>query len=165
MPKLIFFDLDGTLAVSKTNLSSEMAGLLAKLLEETKVAVVSGGALPQFLEQIVAQLPEGATLANLYLEPTSGAALYEWSGDPVPSNVEGWHNVYMERIPEADAKRIMQAAKEGAEATSLIDFSARSWGERIEYRGSQVTLSALGQKAPREEKAKWDPRQSRDFAR
>ncbi len=30
-------------------------------------------------------------------------------------------------------------------------------GETIEDRGSQVTLSALGQEAPREEKAKWDP--------
>jgi hypothetical protein len=35
------------------------------------------------------------------------------------------------------------------------------WGNVIEDRGSQVTFSALGQQAPLEQKAKWDP----DFAR
>src|SRR3989344_8983282 len=71
MPKLIFFDLDGTLAVSKSNLTQEMAGLVAELLERTRVAVVSGGALPQFLEQVVEQLPLDANYLHLYLLPTS----------------------------------------------------------------------------------------------
>ena len=35
------------------------------------------------------------------------------------------------------------------------------WGEIIEDRGSQVTLSALGQHAPLDEKEHWDP----DFAK
>ncbi|HEY0341622.1 MAG TPA: HAD hydrolase family protein, partial [Steroidobacteraceae bacterium] len=35
--------------------------------------------------------------------------------------------------------------------------AARVWGEVIEDRGSQITLSALGQQAPLEEKKKWDP--------
>ncbi len=33
----------------------------------------------------------------------------------------------------------------------------RMWGDVIEDRGSQITFSALGQKAPIEEKKKWDP--------
>jgi phosphomannomutase len=34
---------------------------------------------------------------------------------------------------------------------------ARTWGEPIEDRGSQITFSALGQSAPIGEKKKWDP--------
>ena len=150
MPKLIFFDLDDTLTVSKSDLTAEMAGLMGELLEHTKVVVVSGGALPQFLKQVVTQLPKEANLANLYLEPTSGAALYEYRDND-------WQKVYTEHIPEAEVPAIEAAAREGALATGLIDFGASSWGERIEYRGSQVTLSALGQKAPPGEKARWDP--------
>jgi len=162
MPKLVMFDLDGTLTVSKQPLTSEMAGLLTKLLAETRVAIVSGGALPQYLTQVVARLPTDANLANLYILPTSGSALYEYkNSDPSTKLSAGWSKVYEERIPEADAKKIETAAREGAEATGLIDFSTPSWGERIEYRGSQVTLSALGQEAPPEEKAKWDPDKSK----
>ena len=36
-----------------------------------------------------------------------------------------------------------------------------SWGERIENRGSQVTFSGLGQKAPLAEKEAWDPDQAK----
>ena len=154
MPKLVMFDLDGTLTVSKQPLTGEMAGLLATLLERTKVAVVSGGALPQYLSQVVARLPEGANLANLYILPTSGSALYEYRNTD-------WSKIYEEHIPEEDAKKIEAAARSGAEATGLVDFSAPAWGQRIEYRGSQVTLSALGQQAPPGEKAKWDPDKSK----
>ena len=37
----------------------------------------------------------------------------------------------------------------------------KTWGEQIEDRDSQITLSALGQQAPLEEKKAWDP----DFAK
>jgi HAD superfamily hydrolase (TIGR01484 family) len=33
----------------------------------------------------------------------------------------------------------------------------KTWGERVEDRGSQVTFSALGQQAPLEAKEAWDP--------
>jgi HAD superfamily hydrolase (TIGR01484 family) len=47
-------------------------------------------------------------------------------------------------------------------AIETADFGVEKiWGEAIEDRGSQVTYSALGQLAPLEEKAKWDP----DFAK
>lgn len=157
MPKLVMFDLDGTLTVSKAPITEEMAGLLAALMARTKVAIVSGGALPQYLSQVVARLPAGADLGNLYILPTSGAALYEWTGGHDTAAEASWRKIYKERISEGDARKIEVAAKEGAEQTGLIDFTAPSWGERIEYRGSQVTLSALGQNAPPVEKEKWDP--------
>ena len=33
----------------------------------------------------------------------------------------------------------------------------KTWGERIEDRGSQITFSALGQEAPIDAKHSWDP--------
>lgn len=48
MKKLIVFDLDGTLAESKSPLDAEMAKLLGALLGVVKVAVISGGNWPQF---------------------------------------------------------------------------------------------------------------------
>jgi len=44
--KLIVFDLDGTLAESKSPLDAEMSGLLHDLLGIVKVAVISGGDWP-----------------------------------------------------------------------------------------------------------------------
>lgn len=148
--RLAVFDLDGTLAESKQALTSEMSALLAKLLADTRVAVISGGALSQFLKQVVAMLPVDANLANLYLLPTSGAALYEWQKDE-------WHKIYEERLSEKDKDIIETAMLAEAKKTGIINFSDQSWGERIEYRGGQVTLSALGQQAPIKLKKAWDP--------
>lgn len=150
IPKLIVFDLDGTLAESKQPLTSEMAALVAKLLARMPVAVISGGALEQFLKQIVARLPHATNLSNLYLLPTSGAALYEYHSGT-------WKKIYEERLSEKDAHAIGTAMREAAEETGIIDFSLPAWGERIEYRGGQVTLSALGQHAPIALKKEWDP--------
>jgi HAD superfamily hydrolase (TIGR01484 family) len=150
MNKLIIFDLDGTLTESKQPLTGEMAKLLAQLLTHTRVAVISGGALSQFLKQIVAQLPSDANLANLYLLPTSGAALYEWKQNE-------WNKIYEERLSEKEAHTIEIAMRAAAKETGLINFRDQSWGERIEYRDSQVSMSALGQQAPVTLKKAWDP--------
>ena len=131
-----------------------MAALLSKLLARTKVAIVSGGALPQFIGQVVDRLPQDAQLSHLYLLPTSGAALYERS--------QGWWTkVYEEFLTEEEMRHIEQAMREVCKETGLIDFSSPSYGERIEHRVSEVTLSALGQQAPIAEKAAWDPDKSK----
>lgn len=149
MPKLVIFDLDGTLAESKQPLTDSMAALLGKLLAATRVAVISGGAFSQFLKQVVSRLPLNANLSHLYILPTSGAALYEFEGDD-------WKKIYEERISETDAMAIEDAMEEGARASGVVDMTASTWGPRIEYRGGQVTFSALGQRAPIAEKKKWD---------
>lgn len=46
MKKLVVFDLDGTLAESKSAVDPEMIVLLNSLLSMTKVAVISGGDWP-----------------------------------------------------------------------------------------------------------------------
>ena len=59
MKKLVVFDLDGTLAESKSSIDAEMAQLLDRLLGIVKVAVISGGAWQQFEKQVLAHLRHG----------------------------------------------------------------------------------------------------------
>ena len=80
MKKLIVFDLDGTLAESKSNLDEEMATLLGQLLDVAKVAVISGGDWAQFQKQLLANLPDDERLKDLYLLPTCGTQFYEYVG-------------------------------------------------------------------------------------
>jgi HAD superfamily hydrolase (TIGR01484 family) len=154
IPSVVCFDVDNTLTKSKEPLSTDVAIPLTALIRKTKVAIVGGGKFEQFKKQVVGYLPSDTEFANIYLLPTSGAALYEWSlGD--------WNTVYEERLAEEEALKIRDALQEGAEKTGLIDFSAPSYGDRIEFRGAQVSMSALGQQAPIAEKEAWDPDQSK----
>jgi hypothetical protein len=57
MKKLIVFDLDGTLAESKSSLDGEMLALLHDLLGIVKVAVISGGE-KRVVEAIIACLAD-----------------------------------------------------------------------------------------------------------
>jgi hydroxymethylpyrimidine pyrophosphatase-like HAD family hydrolase len=80
MKKLIVFDLDGTLAPSKSSLDPETAGLLRDLLGIIKVAVISGGAWAQFEKQLLTDLPKNSLLANLSLLPTCGTKFFQYNG-------------------------------------------------------------------------------------
>jgi HAD superfamily hydrolase (TIGR01484 family) len=145
--KLIVFDLDGTLAESKSSLDTEMSGLLHDLLGIVKVAVISGGDWPQFERQVVSKLPHDQRLANLSLLPTCGTKFYQYSGH--------WKKIYEEDFTTDERAKIISSL---SKALAVEGFKAEKlWGEQIEDRGSQITFSALGQQAPLEEKDKWDP--------
>lgn len=79
MKKLVVFDLDGTLAESKSAIDPEMAALLDSLLDIVKVAVISGGDWPQFEQQLLANLPSKARLTNLSILPTTGTKYYKYA--------------------------------------------------------------------------------------
>jgi phosphoserine phosphatase len=74
MKKLIVFDLDGTLAASKSSLDAEMLSLLHELLGVLKVAVISGGAWLQFERQMLSKLPQDDRLANEHRQQVLDAA-------------------------------------------------------------------------------------------
>ena len=57
MKRLIVFDLDGTLAESKSAPDSEMSKLLDDLLGLVKVAVISGGNWEQFRGTVAFRAP------------------------------------------------------------------------------------------------------------
>jgi HAD superfamily hydrolase (TIGR01484 family) len=151
MKRLMVFDLDGTLAKSKSSLDSEMAKLLHGLLGVLKVAIISGGAWPQFEAQVLSNLPTGESLRGLSLLPTCGTKFLAYDG--------AWKELYSEDLTAAEKKKIIASL---AKALEDSGFGVKKvWGEVIEDRGSQITMSALGQEAPLEEKARWDP----DFAK
>ena len=151
MKKLVVFDLDGTLARSKSSIDPEMAGLLVRLLGIVKVAIISGGAFAQFEKQALANLPDDKGLQNLSLLPTCGAQFYSFHG--------AWKKLYSEDLGAAAKKTIIGALNLAVDRAGL---RARThWGDLIEDRDSQITFSALGQQAPLPEKQKWDP----DFAK
>jgi HAD superfamily hydrolase (TIGR01484 family) len=147
MKRLVVFDLDGTLAESKSSLDAEMGALLGGLLAVVKVAVISGGNWPQFEKQLLSHLPRGERLNNLSLLPTCGTQFYRHRA--------GWKRLYAEDFSAGEKEKIVGSLKR---AIAASDFKIqRTWGEQIEDRGSQITFSALGQEAPVEEKKKWDP--------
>jgi HAD superfamily hydrolase (TIGR01484 family) len=149
--KLIVFDLDGTLAESKSALDAEMAARLHELLGVVKVAVISGGDWPQFEKQLLSHLPHDGSLANLSLLPTCGTKFFQYTGE--------WKKLYSEDFTADEKQKIISSLKKAVE---VAGFNVEKfWGEVIEDRGSQITYSALGQQAPLEEKDKWDP----DFAK
>ena len=147
MKKLIVFDLDGTLAESKSNLDAEMSALLHDLLGIVKVAVISGGGWPQFEKQLLSNLPHDERLVNLSLLPTCGTKFFQYAGS--------WKMLYSEDLTAQERDKIVSSLRKAFE---MAGFQVeRVWGEVIEDRGSQITFSALGQQAPLEEKNKWDP--------
>ncbi len=147
MKKLIVFDLDGTLAESKSPLDADMAALLHALLGATQVAMISGGDWPQFEKQLLSNLPQDTLLENLSLLPTCGTKFFQYA--------ETWKKIYSEDFTAEEKGKIIAALKQ---ALATAGFKVEKlWGETIEDRGSQITYSALGQQAPLEEKNKWDP--------
>jgi phosphomannomutase len=151
MKKLVVFDLDGTLAQSKQALDEAMSEHLGSLLQVARVAIISGGSWEQFEKQVIAHLPKDAQLERLSMLPTCGTKFLEYEG--------GWKTLNSEDFTEGEKKKILDAFK-AAIASSGLTFD-ELWGEQIEDRGSQITFSALGQRAPLDEKEKWDP----DFAK
>jgi phosphomannomutase len=149
--KLIVYDLDGTLAESKSPLDSEMSALLHSLLGVVKVAVISGGDWPQFEKQLLSNLPRDERLVNLSLLPACGTKFFQYAG--------AWKKLYSEDFTEDEKEQIISSLNK---ALGAAGFKVEKvWGEVIEDRGSQITFSALGQQAPLEAKDKWDP----DFAK
>ncbi len=151
MKRLIVFDLDGTLALSKSAMDDEMVELMQRLLGVAHVAIISGGGWPQFQQQVLGKLPAGDYLSQLSLLPTCGTQFYSYNGS--------WEQLYADDL-SADEKATI--VRELERAVSEAGFTPQqTWGELIEDRGSQITFSALGQQAPLEAKETWDP----DFAK
>lgn len=144
---MIAFDLDDTLAVTKSPISAKMAGQLVQLLDRYEVCVISGGKLGQFQTQVIGKLTASPEqLARLHLMPTSGTQYYRFAKNE-------WNTVYAEDLPQADKDRISTIAKQSAEEAGL--WPAEPYGPVIEDRKTQISMSLLGQNAPAEKKYEW----------
>ena len=101
MKKLIVFDLDGSLAPSKSPLDAEIATLLHELLGVVKVAVISGGAWLQFERQVLSNLPRDEQLTRLSILPTCGTQFFQYIGQ--------WKRLYAEDFAADEKERIVSS--------------------------------------------------------
>jgi len=161
--KLIAFDLDNTLAESKSPLTDVMSEQMGLLLEKYDVCVISGGKFLQFKTQMIDRLEvDPKLLDRMHLMPTCGTRYYRYDQE---SNE--WKIVYAEDLDPEQKKKIIEVLEEAAK--KLGYWEANPAGEIIEDRESQITYSALGQQALPEAKYAWDPddakkRAIRDYA-
>lgn len=135
--KLVVFDLDGTLAESKTPVDSEMVELIEQLLKTKKMAVVGGGKYEIFKWQLVSHLkfPKNL-LKNLALFPTSSNAYYKYDS--------GWKKVYSLNITTQEKKQIRNAFEETYKEMGY-KHPKKVYGDILEDRKSQMSWSPLGQ--------------------
>ena len=103
MKKLIVFDLDGTLAASKSSLDAEMASLLHDLLGVVKVVIISGGAWLQFEKQVLSNLPKDDCLSKLSILPTCGTEFFQYNGE--------WKKLYSEDLTAEEKQKIVGSLK------------------------------------------------------
>ena len=149
--KIITFDLDDTLCVAKSPMPERISELMETLLGNYEVCVISGGNLTQFKIQILDQLDVSAEkLTRLHLMPTCGTQYYRYNVEQ-----QDWDQKYANNLTDEQKERATNALMESA--NKLGYWEENPYGEVIEDRGSQVTLSALGQQAPAEAKYAWDP--------
>lgn len=153
--ELIAFDIDGTLTRSKSPLEdnplvdTDMSDLLNKLLAKYKVAIISGASFKQFETQILDHLTKDSELLkNLYLLPTNGTTICILESG-------GWFCPPTNDLISGEKKEIYKAFDKMLEEVGF-KIPEHVYGEVIEDRGSQITFSAFGQKAPIEVKEAWD---------
>lgn len=147
--KLIAFDLDDTLAVSKSPIEDRMGDLLVRLLQKYDVCIISGGKYDQFKKQVIDRLEASPRdLDRMHLMPTCGTRYYRYD-----ELNDSWKIQYAEDLTEGQKKKIVRVLESSAKEVGL--WVDKPYGDIVEDRGSQVTYSALGQQAPAEEKYKW----------
>ena len=80
--------------------------------------------------------------------PTCGTQYYRLDGTES-------HTVYAHALTDDEKSRALHAVEDEARRLGL--WEAETWGDILEDRGSQITFSALGQRAPLAAKTAWDP--------
>jgi phosphomannomutase len=161
---VIAFDLDGTLAPSKSPLPDRMAALMPRLLDHYHVCVISGGKFGQFEKQLLNNLkatPE--QLDRLHIMPTCGTRYMKYS-----LLSKTWEQVYAEDFTDDQKKKIVGVMAKVAHDLGYEEKT--TYGEVIEDRGSQISWSALGQdiidhlgEEGLKRKEEWDPDNKKKF--
>lgn len=147
--KVIAFDLDDTLAVSKSAIADAMGELFVSLLDHYDVCIISGGKFEQFKKQVIDRIEATPhQLSRLHLMPTCGTRYYRYE-----DIAKEWELQYAEDLTDDEKKRIIKVSEAAAKEAGL--WPENPYGDVIEDRNSQISISFLGQQAPVEEKEKW----------
>jgi len=151
--KVIVCDLDGTLAKSKAPLEQNMSEVISRVLQNHRMAVISGASFDQFQSQFLSHLTATpAELKNLYLFPINGSAHYAYD-----EGAGKWNEVYLEKLTDVEKKEIYAAFGHSIPESGVDVYDPYGKVDILEDRGGQVTFSARGQDAPLEVKQAWDP--------
>jgi hypothetical protein len=156
--KIIAFDLDGTLAESKQHLELDMADLLCKLAENKKIVIITGGSFDQFQKQFLPffKPKKDFIMDNLVLLPTSGSCCYEYN-----KKAKQWEVTDIEKFPENIKIKVLKELREIVDNHKYGVKAIIEGDDIVEDRVTQISLSALGQHAPIEQKKLWDPNQEK----
>lgn len=162
MKKVLSFDIDQTLNIAKTPVPDEIADLLTACLDHFEICPISGQKFDQFLIQIVNRLVErGAKpsqLEHLHLFVAQGTQYYRYNAKSDTYSEDDWEQVYNFPLKDEEVAKITNAIETAAKELGYWEEDKLQPGDEIiENRLSQVTFSALGQKAGTEEKYAWDP--------
>lgn len=153
--KIISFDLDGTLTVSKSPITKEMALLVKELIKERMVVVISGGSFKQFQNQFFPPFRDDDSLtpfiSNLILLPTSGSQRYEFD-----KTKKEWELKDKEPLDDDIKNKAIELLNKII-ADPAYGIPANPYGKIIEDRDTQVTFTPNGQQAPIEIKRLFDP--------
>lgn len=154
MKRIFAFDLDGTLAPSKSPVPKEMLAALSKLLEQHRVCIISGACFKQFEKQL--DFGKLKNYNKLHLMPVCGTQYYRFNA------TNGWTQVYCHGFSPANKEKIFEAVNRMTEKLHLKN--EQSYGPLFEDRESQITWSALGQNIVDDlgvlgvqKKEEWDP--------
>jgi len=151
MKKLLAFDLDDTLAVTKSPISDQMVEVLGNILDHFDVCIISGGKFEQFKNQVIDRLDiSPMKLRRMHMMPTCGTRYYRYD-----ETSKDWELQYAEDLTEEQKEKIVEALESSAK--ELGYWEENPAGDIIEDRNSQITYSALGQQATAESKYAWDP--------
>ena len=155
MKKVLALDVDQTLNVAKTPIPDEIADLLTQCLDHFEICPISGQKFDQFLIQIVDRLKDAKPkqLEHLHLFVAQGTQYYRYD-----AKKKDWNQVYNYPLTDEQVKKITEAIETAAKELGYWEEDKLQDGDEIiENRLSQVTFSALGQKAGTKEKYAWDP--------
>lgn len=97
-------------------------------------------------------------LENLHLFVAQGTQYYRYQSQGDTYNPDNWQQIYNYPLQEEDVVKITTTLQQAAEELGFWEADKLAEGDEIiENRLSQVTFSALGQKAGTEAKYAWDP--------
>lgn len=149
MKKILAFDSDDTIVLSKMPATDRMASLLAESMKYFDVCIISGTMFETTIYPNTVRKIEGipgVDLSRLHIMPTCGTRYYRYQDGE-------WQLQYNEDLSDDQKARIFEAIEVSAKKLDMwCDDPA---GEIIEDRLSQITYSALGQQARPEDKYAW----------
>lgn len=147
--KIIIFDLDDTLSITKTAINKSTSDLLVRLLDKFEVCVISGGSFEQMKVQLLDYVQIDRVCHNFHIMPTCGTKYYLYNKEN-----KDYELIYQDLLSDSQKELIIKNLNDTIYKLKLLPD--KIYGKIIEDRGSQITFSACGQDAPADIKYKWD---------